>query len=114
MIMIGANEAQWLGPTDRDTRDYAARFGKLLGEIRAARPDGACLVVSPTDQAEMRDGQVISRAVMPALIIAQRDAAQAHGCGFYSTYEWMGGKGSAARWYRKGLGGPVLQHLSRK
>jgi lysophospholipase L1-like esterase len=114
MVMIGANEAQWLGPTDRDTKDYATRFGKLLGEIRAARPDGSCLVVSPTDQAEMKDGVVISRAVMPMLINAQRDAALAHGCAFYSTYEWMGGKGSAAKWYRKGLVGTDFQHLSRK
>ncbi|TMQ06098.1 MAG: hypothetical protein E6J90_47255 [Deltaproteobacteria bacterium] len=114
MIMIGANEAQWLGPTDRDTKDYATRFGKLLGQIRAARPDAACLVVSPTDQAEMKDGNAISRAVMPALITAQRDAASAHGCGFYSTYDWMGGKGSAAKWFRKGLVGTDFQHLSRK
>jgi lysophospholipase L1-like esterase len=114
MIMIGANEAQWLGASDRDTKDYAAHYGKLLSQIRAARPDASCLVVSPTDQAESKDGGYVSRPVMPALIAAQRQAAAAEGCAFYSTYDWMGGKGSAARWFRKGLVGTDFQHLSRK
>jgi len=114
MIMIGANEAEWLGPTDRDTKDYAAHYGKLLAEVRSARPDAACLVVSPTDQAEAKDGGYPSRPVMPVLVKAQREAARAQGCAFYSTYDWMGGKGSAAKWFRKGLVGSDFQHLSRK
>jgi len=114
MIMIGANEAQWLGPTDHDTRDYAAHYTKLLAEVRGARPDAACLVVSPTDQAEAKDGGYPSRPVMPVLVAAQRSAALAQGCAFYSTYDWMGGKGSAAQWFRKGLVGTDFQHLSRK
>ena len=114
IVMIGANEAQWLGPTDRDTKDYAANYERLLAEIRSARPEAACLVVSPTDQAESKDGAYTSRAVMPVLITAQRNAAQSQGCAFYSTYDWMGGKGSAAKWFRKGLVGTDFQHLSRK
>ncbi len=114
MIMIGANEAEWLGPGDRDTKEYAANYEKLLAGIRSARPDATCLVVSPTDQAETKDGTYASRSVMPALIRAQRSAARAQGCGFYSTYDWMGGKGSAARWYRKGLISTDFQHLSHK
>jgi len=113
MIMIGANEAEWLRPTDKDTRDYAAHYAKLLTEVRKARPDAACLVVSPTDQAEAKDGDYASRPVMPVLVAAQRDAARTQGCAFYSTYAWMGGKGSAAKWFRKGLVGSDFQHLSR-
>jgi lysophospholipase L1-like esterase len=114
MIMIGANEAQWLGPTDRDKRSYTASYEKLLAEIRSARPEAACLVVSPTDQAEPRDGSYVSRAVIARVVAAQRSAARAQGCAFYSTYDWMGGKGSAAKWFRKGLVGTDLLHLSRK
>jgi lysophospholipase L1-like esterase len=113
MIMIGANEAEWLGPTDRDTKAYGEHYGQLLAEIRAGRPDASCLVVSPTDQAEAKDGSYASRAVMPMLVKAQHDAAFSHGCAFYSTYGWMGGKGSAAKWFRKGLVGTDFQHLSR-
>jgi lysophospholipase L1-like esterase len=114
MVMIGANEAEWLGPTDRDTKDYAANYEKFLAELRRARPEASCLVVSPTDQADTKDTAFPSRPVMPVLIDAQRQAARNQGCGFYSTYDWMGGKGSAARWFRKGLVGTDFQHLSHK
>jgi hypothetical protein len=48
------------------------------------------------------------------LIAAQRQAAIDQGCAFYSTYDWMGGRGAAAKWFRKGLVGSDFQHLSRK
>ena len=51
---------------------------------------------------------------MPLLVDAQRKAAHSQGCAFYSTYAWMGGKGSAQKWFRKGLVGSDFQHLSRK
>jgi lysophospholipase L1-like esterase len=114
MVMIGANEAQWLQPGDRDTKAYQTNYEKVLMPIRAARPDATCLVVSPTDQAEARDGGYPSRPVMPSLIEAQRKAAHASGCAFFSTYDWMGGKGSAAKWFKKGYVGSDFQHLSRK
>lgn len=114
MIMIGANEAEWLGPKDHDTRDYAQLYGKTLAEVRKARPDATCLVVSPTDQAEEKDGEYVSRPVMPVLVAEQRKAAHEQGCAFFSTYDWMGGRGSAAKWFRKGLVGSDFQHLSRK
>ena len=114
MIMIGANEAQWLGPGDQDTKHYQAHYEKVLAPIRKARPDAACLVVSPTDQAEAKDGGYVSRPVMPLLVDAQRKAAHAQGCAFFSTYDWMGGKGSAAKWFRKGLVGSDFQHLTQQ
>ena len=48
------------------------------------------------------------------LLGAQRAAALTAGCAFYSTYDWMGGQGSAAKWFRKGMVGSDFQHLSRK
>jgi len=114
MIMIGANEAQWLGPKDQDTKLYQANYEKVLAPIRKARPDATCLVVSPTDQAEAKDGGYPSRPVMPVLVEAQRKAAHASGCAFFSTYDWMGGKGSAEKWFRKGYVGTDFQHLTRK
>ena len=114
MIMIGANEAEWLGPKDQDTKDYQGRYEKVLEPIRKARPDAACLVVSPTDQAEAKDDGYVSRPVMPVLVNAQRKAAHAAGCAFYSTYDWMGGRGSAAKWFKKGLVSSDFQHLSKK
>ena len=70
--------------------------------------------MSPTDQAMAQDGAYPSRPVMPLLVEAQRKAAHAEGCAFYSTYEWMGGKGSAAKWFKRGLVGSDFTHLTQK
>ena len=113
MIMIGANEAHWLKPGERVMRDYQARFEQVLAMLRKARPEGACLVISPTDQAEAKDGSFPSRPVMPVLVEVQRKAAHASGCAFYATYDWMGGKGSASKWYKKRLVGSDFTHLTR-
>jgi lysophospholipase L1-like esterase len=114
MIMIGANEAEWLSPGDKDTKDYQSHYEQVLAPIRKGVPNASCLVVSPTDQAEVVEGAYKSRPVMPLLVDAQRKAAHAQGCAFYSTYDWMGGKGSAAKWFKKGLVSSDFQHLSKK
>jgi lysophospholipase L1-like esterase len=114
LVTIGANEAHWLAPADKDTRDYQGHYEELLARIRTGRPDASCLVVSPTDQAMEKDGEYPSRPVMPVLVEAQRRAAHAKGCAFYSTYDWMGGKGSSAKWYKRGLVGSDFTHLTQK
>lgn len=114
MIMLGANEATWLSPGDHDTKQYQGRYEKLLEPVRKGRPDASCLVVSPTDVAEVKDGSYRSRPVVPVLVEAQRKAAHARGCAFYSTYDWMGGRGSSVRWHRAGLLGGDFVHLSIK
>lgn len=114
LVMIGANEAQWLHPGDHDTKHYQENYEKAIAPVRRARPDAACLVVSPLDQAEPDGTGYRSRAVMPVLVDAQRRAAHARGCAFYSTYDWMGGKGSAEKWFRRGYVGSDFQHLSKK
>jgi lysophospholipase L1-like esterase len=114
IIMLGANEARWLSPRDQDTKQYQARFERAIEPLRKARPGASCLVVAPTDQAEVVDGSYRSRPVMPVLVGAQRRAAHAQGCAFFDTYRWMGGKGSAVRWNRGGLLGGDFTHLSIK
>jgi lysophospholipase L1-like esterase len=115
IVMLGTNEAEWLSPSTRSMADYQDVFEHLLAPIRAGRPDGACLVVSPLDQAEVKDdASIASRPVMPRMIEAQRKAAKAQGCAFYDTYAWQGGKGAAVKWNKRGLVGTDFQHLSEK
>lgn len=113
VVMIGANEAQYLKPHPKALHDYQTRYEKLLAPIRTARPDASCLVVSPTDQAEAKGNGYASKPIVRAIVDAQRKAAHAKGCAFYSTYEWMGGKGSAVKWYRRHLVGSDFLHLSK-
>jgi lysophospholipase L1-like esterase len=114
IVMLGTNEAEWLFGGKQAMAEYQGVFEKLLAPIRAGRPDAACLVVSPLDQAELKDEKLASRPVMPHMVEAQRRAAAAQGCAFYDTYTWQGGKGSAIKWNRRGLVGTDFQHLSEK
>jgi lysophospholipase L1-like esterase len=112
MIMIGANEAQWLH-AGKAMKDYQAHYEKLLATMRKGRPDASCLVMSPTDQAEAKGDGFASKPVIAHIVAAQRAAAHAQGCAFYSTYDWMGGKGSAAKWAKRHYVNSDFIHLSK-
>ena len=112
MIMIGANEAMWLKPGESAMKKYQAEYETMLAPIRKARPDASCLVVSPSDQAQAKDDGYESKPVIKSIADAQRKAAHAAGCAFYSTYDWMGGKGSSVKWLKKHLISSDFIHLS--
>ena len=80
---------------------YYDEFGDVLRHFRAGKPEAACLIMSVTDHGKFAaDGSIESRKFVPVLVNAQREVARQNGCGFFNTYEAMGGHGSAARWYR--------------
>jgi len=78
--------------------------------VRAAAPDASCLVVSPLDQIDYKDDKQPPRDSIPAMVAAQHRAASAHGCAFWSVYDWMGGKGSSRGWHARGLLASDFQH----
>jgi lysophospholipase L1-like esterase len=112
IIMIGANEAQWLKVGEKSMKDYQAQYEKVLGPVRRARPDATCLVMSPTDEAEPKDSGYQSRPIIGAIAEAQRKAAHAQGCAYYSSYQWMGGSGSAVKWFKRRLISSDMIHLT--
>ena len=114
IVMLGTNEAQWLSGSDRSMAEYEQVWTKLLAPIRAARPNASCLVMSPLDQAEVKDDRLVARRGVPHMIDTQRKVAFAAGCGFWDTFTWMGGSGAAIKWNRRGLLGSDFAHLSRQ
>ncbi len=113
VIMLGTNEAQWVAGATA-MAEYEQTWHDLLVPIRAGRPQAACLVMSPLDQAEATDGKLRSRRGVPRMVAAQRRAAQAAGCAYWDTFTWMGGSGAAITWHKRGLLGSDFQHMSRK
>ena len=110
VIMLGTNEAEWLAPRGTAMAEHEQLFGDLLASVRTANPRASCLVVSPLDQLDWRDPAMPPRASVPAMVEAQHRAALAHGCAFWDTYQWMGGKGSSAGWFKRGLVVKDYQH----
>ena len=110
VIMLGTNEAGWLPSSGKPIDDHERIVEGLLTTVRAANPAASCLVISPLDQlAWERDGAP-PRTSVPALVAAQQKAALAHGCAFWDTYAWMGGKGASRTWYRDKLMTNDFQH----
>jgi lysophospholipase L1-like esterase len=114
VVMLGSNDSMWLSAGKRAMADYQAQYESMLAPIRAARPTASCLVVAPLDQAEEQGGKLVGRALIPMMVEAQRAAAHAQGCAFWDTFTWMGGRGSAVRWNRRGLLGADFHHLSNR
>lgn len=110
VVMLGTNEAEWLAPSGAGMAEHEKLFGELLASVRAANPEGACLVVSPLDQTDWRAEGMPPRASIPAMVEAQRRAASSNGCAFWDVYAWMGGKGASKQWLRRGLLMKDYQH----
>ena len=110
VIMYGTNEAEWLRPRGPSMAEHEKLLGEVLGTIRGANPKASCLVVSPLDQLDYQDDKLPSRDSVPAMVAAQRRVAIAAGCAFWDVYTWMGGRGSAGTWHKRGLMAKDYQH----
>lgn len=88
VLEYGGNEA-----SDFQSRPeaYQRHLERLVARVRKIRPGVACLVIGLADRAD-------AESRIAAIRDAQRAGAQAAGCGFWDTYELMGGKGSLRRW----------------
>ncbi len=96
--------------------DYEAEYREVLQLIKGAKPDMACLIMTPLDHGDRKGVRIVSLPVVPMLVAAQRNVAEAEGCAFFDTYAAMGGEGSAGRWYNHSprLIGGDLSHATSK
>ncbi|MCC6646685.1 MAG: hypothetical protein IT374_14070 [Polyangiaceae bacterium] len=106
----GANESGdgFAFPMDQ----YEATARAVLKQARDALPNSACLIVGPLDAADKKGDAYPSRPVVPAMNAIQKKLAAELGCGFFDTWQAMGGYGSMGIWLKKGLGGADLVHPS--
>lgn len=97
VLGFGGNDAD-----DRRTPDqFEEDFRQVARMVRRARPEAACLLMAPLDQAEPDErGNVQTMPMVPVIVDAMRRAAAAEGCAFFDTYAAMGGEGAMRRWYR--------------
>ncbi len=102
VFLFGGNdmERNWVD-LKQSMKPYYEEFADVLERFRAGKPQAACLILSVTDHGERTEyDEIVSRPFAKELAAAQREVARQNGCGFFNTYEAMGGEGSVARWYR--------------
>lgn len=113
VVMIGGNETGYASLTSNNGNGYMPMYEAGLNTILSGAPDTSCLVLSPLDQGYYKDGSAHSRPGMANMVARQRDVAFKHKCAFWSSWNAMGGTGSALRWASSGgLGAGDLVHLT--
>lgn len=116
-VMLGGNEAGFPVLLGRGGAGYDPIYGAALDVILAGKGDASCLVLTPLDQGMLDEetGEPRSRPGMANMVAAQRRVALAHGCAFWSTWDAMGGAGSAVRWGSSaGLGTGDYVHVTAR
>jgi lysophospholipase L1-like esterase len=91
ILEYGTNEA---GDFNANPAMYARHLAEVVARVRRVNPDADCLALAPTDRRDTPDRTPIVRDAI-------RDGARAAGCGFWDTYEVMGGRGSIDAWVQE-------------
>jgi len=96
VINYGTNEADFASFIDRQ---YEPELREAIRRVRAALPEASILVMSPMDRGEHNGEGIETMATIPRIVAVQRRVALDTGCGFFDTFDAMGGTGTMARWY---------------
>jgi len=97
VINYGTNESSYPSYVEKQ---YEPELLRAIGRVRSALPEVSILVMSPMDRGERAGGDSIeTMRAIPEIVEIQKRVAKQMGCGFFNTYEAMGGRGTMARWY---------------
>ena len=96
ILNYGTNESSFAAFL---TREYEIELREAIRRVRAALPDTSILVMSPMDRGEKNGGAIETLPTIPRIVEIQRRVAAGLHCGFFDTYEVMGGAGTMERWY---------------
>ncbi|MGP8248303.1 MAG: GDSL-type esterase/lipase family protein [Bryobacteraceae bacterium] len=97
VINYGTNEADFASFIDKG---YEKELREAVRRVRAALPQASILIMSPMDRGarEGADG-IVTMPTIPRIVALERRVAGETGCGFFDTFDAMGGEGTMARWY---------------
>lgn len=96
-INYGTNEADFADFIDKQ---YEKELREAIRRVRTALPDSSVLVMSPMDRGHRTGpGDIETMETIPRIVEIQRRVAADTGCGFFDTYDAMGGSGTMSRWY---------------
>ncbi len=97
IINYGTNEADFASFVDNG---YEKELREAIRRARSALPDASILIMSPMDRGyKTGPGEIATMPTIPRIVDTQRRVARETGCGFFDTFDAMGGAGTMARWY---------------
>ena len=97
IVNYGTNEADF---AEFIEKQYEKELREAVRRLRAALPETSILIMSPMDRGHKNGaGEIETMPTIPRLVAIQRRVAKDTGCGFFDTFQAMGGEGTMARWY---------------
>jgi lysophospholipase L1-like esterase len=96
VINYGTNESSFPSYVEKQ---YEPELIRAIGRVRTALPDTSILIMSPMDRGERSGDTITTMRAIPEIVAIQQRVADQTGCGFFNTYQSMGGTGTMARWY---------------
>jgi len=96
VINYGTNESGFPSYVEKQ---YEGELVRAIGRVRTALPDTSILIMSPMDRGERSGDTINTMRAIPEIVAIQQRVAEQTGCGFFNTYQAMGGNGTMARWY---------------
>jgi lysophospholipase L1-like esterase len=96
VINYGTNESGYPAYVEKQ---YGPELIRAIGRVRSALPNASILIMSPMDRGERSGDQITTMRAIPEIVAIQQRIAEQTGCGFFNTYQAMGGPGTMARWY---------------
>ena len=122
IIMLGGNDALRVRKGRASLEDVRSESLELVRAVKKALPRADCMLWSPMDAGRLAGRKIVSKTLIQEVRAAQQKIAAREGCAFWDMYEAMGGTGSAARWFSRGIimkdlihprskGGDLLGHL---
>jgi lysophospholipase L1-like esterase len=115
VFTYGGNDLRRIvaGTLDEDT--YVEEASAVIERVRAGKPAASCLITSVIDHGRSGTYEVQPKHV-EIMVAAQRRLAAEQGCGFFDTWNAMGGPGSIRAWLKASpkLAEPDLKHLNHR
>src|ERR1035441_6972612 len=90
IVNYGTNEADFPAFIDEQ---YEKELREAIRRLRAALPETSLLIMSPMDRGYKTGGEIATMPTIPRIVELQRRVARETGCGFFDTYQAMGGEG---------------------
>jgi hypothetical protein len=96
IINYGTNES---GYTSWIDKQYEIELRTAIQRVKVAVPQSSILIVSPMDRGERSGSNIHTMPGILHILKIQERVALDTGCGFFNTFEAMGGDSTMERWY---------------
>lgn len=98
----------------KDYSSYQLVTQRVINSVKAAYPSSTIMLMGIGDRGQKQGSEVGSINTAPAMVRAQREAAQATGILFWDTRKAMGGDNAVVDWHKRGLVNSDYIHLNHK